>query len=1590
MHHQWEQGGLLQWGALAGLVHTAARAEDVAAMAACLAPGPVTLAVDNQGTADFLQEATRQDLTGSGPGHQAARDRHGVRTAIERIVHDNGIEAVSAIKVKAHIATEEPTVDIVAPLRPREGNARADKETARGMTEHPVLLREFVDVREKRGPSYLTFSEHLARLMIGVARKAGTGIKAMLEERTLPEAVFGRKKMARALPLGLHAAVDHGDDQAGEDQTRSMSIGDGPLGPTRWARHPSFLGKFRSLWEATRWRERAKGQLGTPWLELWIGYELEQGPVPERADGSTPGLLAPLPTAGSSFRTFTTVPRALLRAALEPEEWQSWMGRGTRGLAYRHLAVASTLSTMGMCITWSVDTQREINIRVLRLRGVTQHQCRAIVEGREVRALVRAFCFQAPPPWHCRGGNLASMEEGRDPLDPSSGAASKKRKVAMEPDDRQGGMELRLFCPWASCAEVASKQIHPQLLGLGAGRKAQVYCRGCAARCTLAAAICAQCHKNPRDCSGHDWLSCPPPYAVPRGRRPGQWRPGKGRDQMSIEQALRGGHLPLQAATKLGERPGEDPISQWREADPTDGNAQGLKRGRGKPGRDSCTYSCLCQARSGRNAHRALGCDSVGGLVPLRCKICGVAQRPREVRCVACDCPWELCPRGPVRGRQTRHPPTPARTGGGTTHAGLTFATDFSGMDMVAFAMDDTVIAGIPTRHIWACDSWAEARDFARRNHRPEKVFTRVEERPIPDCPVTFYIAGPPCQPWARGGKARGEEDPRAELFDCSVQLIMCNRPLAFILEESDKIPTYQQGRWWRRRVEDALQHGVPQNRLRLWVVGLRRDTPGADTGFQGLEALPTQLCLTLKDILDPREESDSAEKAPAGQGAARNVAQARDEAIQKGLLGDWMVTQQVGRAWSESVRPRTIMPCLLHSNKNGSLIGSRGRTARVSERSRAQGLPAARAGWPKDAIAYALLGNFMARPILQRLIHKVLRIRNVVEGPDPWEMEAQRVIKEEAAGRQLTPPSARRHPLAAQRLGMLTTLQTKRHQPEGGDPRAVVADGALAVAFELAAGGGCGATPGGTLPGLGTSPRDVVVDGALAGASQLSVGGGCGAILGQAIRTGPGEALPRLAVADGALAAALEQAAGGGCGATPGGGSPGRRQGAVARTTHGTSTKSGEPSVGESGSDACKMLFPWHGGEPTRLLRDKKMCAPRCTRICGRLIYENEQHSYYFQEQCEHPEGHGDNHRFLCTHTLPPLPPGGPPPEDGGQHGEGTGEGALGLRRTPRSRDELSTQQRGRPAEASRCPGICRRVVYEDYEDDLRSYLCQEQCWHPEGHEDRHWFHCLRTEDRQDRQTEEGAPEAQSFPGRAPVAGPLVPLLPTMGFSEDPRTGTSEAGAVATAARAAPGRAEDPRKGAGAEATAGEAEGIGSGHGSSTPRPCKPARPPSERTGSAAARGESPLAEAVAVGGSGTPHIPCTVLDDEEGATPGCCSKVEGGIDDDVGEGPCTILEDDPGDEERSEGADTTIPAIWRSQGAGLQPSQKGHGELLAAQAQRAQLGNQPTKNNFPCKVGEPTFHARLHNKSSHHEETGEALQASGTSYRGGGQRAQ
>ena len=87
-----------------------------------------------------------------------------------------------------------------------------------------------------------------------------------------------------------------------------------------------------------------------------------------------------------------------------------------------------------------------------------------------------------------------------------------------------------------------------------------------------------------------------------------------------------------------------------------------------------------------------------------------------------------------------------------------------------------------------------------------------------------------PCQPWARGPKELGECDHRAPLLDQVVSTIRQNRPLAFLMGESNRVATYRKLIWWQARVAEfdktgymvtwiilhAKHHGVPQNRPRF------------------------------------------------------------------------------------------------------------------------------------------------------------------------------------------------------------------------------------------------------------------------------------------------------------------------------------------------------------------------------------------------------------------------------------------------------------------------------------------------------------------------------------------------------------------------------------------------------------------------------------------------------------------------------------------------------------------------------------------------------------------------------------------------------
>jgi DNA (cytosine-5)-methyltransferase 1 len=177
---------------------------------------------------------------------------------------------------------------------------------------------------------------------------------------------------------------------------------------------------------------------------------------------------------------------------------------------------------------------------------------------------------------------------------------------------------------------------------------------------------------------------------------------------------------------------------------------------------------------------------------------------------------------------------------------------------------------------VFACDMDKFARQTFVHNYGEPKYYpTDVYEREIPKDSLDIYMTSPPCQAFSLAGKRKGKEDLRGILFFNSLEFIQKNNPRFFIFENvkgllsDDGGNTFQEwvnylgGKsvngvpvlfpydgsvnyhlYWH--VLNAKKHGVPQNRERVFLVGIRDDV---DNSFQ----FPREEHLTkrLKDVLE-------------------------------------------------------------------------------------------------------------------------------------------------------------------------------------------------------------------------------------------------------------------------------------------------------------------------------------------------------------------------------------------------------------------------------------------------------------------------------------------------------------------------------------------------------------------------------------------------------------------------------------------------------------------------------------------------------------------------------------------------------------------
>lgn len=199
--------------------------------------------------------------------------------------------------------------------------------------------------------------------------------------------------------------------------------------------------------------------------------------------------------------------------------------------------------------------------------------------------------------------------------------------------------------------------------------------------------------------------------------------------------------------------------------------------------------------------------------------------------------------------------------------------SDFSGVGAFNQALDRL---GINHDELFACDMDKYARqtfiyNFGEPKYYPENVY----DREIPAESLDIYMTSPPCQSFSLAGKRKGEDSTNGVLFYNSHEFIKKNNPRFFIFENVKGLLSDDNGKTFQKwidllggksvngnpvifphdeatpyhvyyQVMNAKNYGVPQNRERIFIIGIRDD---ADNEFSFPK--PFHLVKRLKDVLE-------------------------------------------------------------------------------------------------------------------------------------------------------------------------------------------------------------------------------------------------------------------------------------------------------------------------------------------------------------------------------------------------------------------------------------------------------------------------------------------------------------------------------------------------------------------------------------------------------------------------------------------------------------------------------------------------------------------------------------------------------------------
>lgn len=211
---------------------------------------------------------------------------------------------------------------------------------------------------------------------------------------------------------------------------------------------------------------------------------------------------------------------------------------------------------------------------------------------------------------------------------------------------------------------------------------------------------------------------------------------------------------------------------------------------------------------------------------------------------------------------------------------------------------------------VWANEYDGTIHETYRINH-PNTILNTSDVRTlsgvdVPDC--DGIIGGPPCQAWSEGGKSLGIEDSRGQLFLDYIRIVKDKQPKFFVIENvqgiledkhKDSLNWFiallkEAGYRLSYELLNAADYNVPQDRFRVFFIGIRNDLKNKFQFPDAISKKPINLRQAIGDIVEePRYYRDEPVLEPNSRRANHDT--------YIGAYDDKYMSRNRVRAWNET-----------------------------------------------------------------------------------------------------------------------------------------------------------------------------------------------------------------------------------------------------------------------------------------------------------------------------------------------------------------------------------------------------------------------------------------------------------------------------------------------------------------------------------------------------------------------------------------------------------------------------------------------------------------------------------------------------------------